>query len=141
MVVGALDRMSARRRVRREAKDAARRAARRANQPAAAATPQQVDASVVQGHDSAVATNGIAHAPVVHEPVAVTTNGQATPPTQAPVAQPALAVASPTAQNGEATPPPKEFQLPSDIQTQTPPELTLYQQSNEKSVYDLKAEG
>ena len=144
MVVGALDRMSARRRVRREAKDAARRAARRANQPAAAAvaaSTQQMDASVVQGHDSAVATNGIAHAPVIQEPVAVTTNGQATPPTQAPVAQPALAVANPTAQNGEATPLPKDFQLPSDIQTQTPPELTLYQQSNEKSVYDLKSDG
>lgn len=124
-------------------------AARRANQPAVAAVAaasQYGDAAVVQGHYSAVATNGIAHAPVVQEPVvqesvAVTTNGQATPPTQAPVVQPALAVANPTAQNGEATPLPKEFQLPSDIQAQTPPELTLYQQSHEKSVYDLKAEG
>lgn len=125
LVVGFLDRMSARRHARREAKEEARRAARRANQPAPAV--------VASTHESAVATNGMAH-----EPVAVTTNGPTTPATAPVAVQPVAAVANTGTKNGDTAPLPKEFQLPADANSQTPPELTLKQQGGDKSVYDLK---
>ncbi|MCC7017916.1 MAG: efflux RND transporter permease subunit, partial [Rhodospirillales bacterium] len=123
LVVGFLDRMSARMRARREASDAARRAARRASQPAGAAVTapvNQVDAPATQVHDGAVATNG---------KVPTTADGAAQE-----------AVAGALGKTGDATPPPKEFQLQPEAKAQTPPELTLRQQGGRTSVYDLRAE-
>jgi len=129
MVVGSLDRMSARRHAKREAKDAARRAARRANQPAVATlveTSATVDATAVHAHDGVVTGNGKAEA---------TVDGVAAPP-QPRVAQPTAA----TGKNGDVAAP-KDFQLQTNAQSPTPPELTLQQKEREKSVYDLKPKG
>lgn len=130
LVIGFLDRMSARRHARREAKEVARRAAHSTNQPALAAA--------MPTHDGTIATNGIAHEPVSRETVA--TNGQATVATPPAPVQPVAPIASAGSKNGDTAPLPKEYQLPADAKSQTPPELTLKQQSGDKSVYDLKSD-
>ena len=126
MVVGALDRASARRRARQEAKDAARRAARLAAQPAGVVvTANLIDSEmpVIHGHENAIAGNGKVEAPV---------DGAV-----GKVAQPATVAAG---KNGDGAAP-KEFQLQVTAQSQTPPELALQPKEREKSVYDLKPNG
>ncbi len=130
-VVGFQDRMAARRHARAEAKEAARRAARPALSPsvAAATTSAPVDAIALHTQPGAVATNGkvalptdkVTPAPIVTQPAA---------------AQP---VAAPPSLSDVV--PPKAFQLQANAQSPTPPELTLQQKEQEKSVYDLKPKG